>query len=63
MLSCEAIGSIPRTRKLQNAMQAGDVEAIVTAQRDALEATINALTTISATNPICDGEQVRYAIL
>eukprot|EP01031_Cornospumella_fuschlensis_P041045 gene41045-50074_t len=67
MLSCEAIGSIPRTAKLQGAMQVGDAEAVASAQREALADTISMLKSISASNPICDGEQtkpsfVTYAI-
>eukprot|EP01034_Spumella_vulgaris_P037500 gene37500-46264_t len=59
MLSSEAIGSIPRTLKLQAAYQSGDAAEISTAQREALEETINELKSISASNPISDGEQTK----
>lgn len=63
MLSCEAIGSVPRTTKLQSAMQAGDAEAVAVAQQEALEETINMLKSISGEFPICDGEQVQYSLV
>lgn len=58
MFNCEAIGSVPRTSKLQAALQSGDAEALSAAQLEALEETISTLKSISAGNPICDGEQV-----
>ncbi len=59
MLSSEAIGSIPRTSKLQAAYQSGDAGEISAAQSEALTETINELKSISASNAISDGEQVQ----
>ena len=44
-------------------MQVGDAEAVASAQREALADTISMLKSISASNPICDGEQVMYDVL
>ena len=62
MLSSEAIGSIPRTAKLQAAMQSGEADVVSAAQAEALEETINTLKNISAFNSISDGEQVFFSL-
>jgi hypothetical protein len=60
MLACEAIGSVPRPKELQEALKAGDAVAIQTAQNAALLETLTTLRQISGDNVICDGEQVCY---